>query len=272
MTDIESFINQFLPTINASHALITYLLMFTRFLVLTIMMPIFGAQILPSLVRVALAALLSAVSFIVFVDQAHISFELNFFVITLLFFKEALIGFIIGFFASLIFYAYELFGELVDLARGASMAKQLVPELKHQSSAMGTLLFQLALTIFFIAGFHRDILSAVFESFRRIPATSFSVDILPNDFALASMNLLGSLFLIAFRFALPIVFICFVIDLAFGLMNRVAPQINAYFLSLPAKTVGGLLMLFFTLPFLLDDFFDHHRELLVFLNSLVATP
>ena len=71
------------------------------------------------------------------------------------------------------------------------------------------------------------------------------------------------------RLALPVVFICFLIDLAFGFLNRVAPQINAYFLSLPAKMMGGLIMLFFLIPLLLDEFLEHHDHMMAFLKIFI---
>ncbi len=109
-------------------------------------MPIFGAQILPGVIRVALSALLAFLIFLPLLDQAKALGDLSIFVIVMLFLKEASYGFILGFLASLLFYGYELFGEMIDLARGASMSKLLVPELKHQSSPMEHIVFPIGLS------------------------------------------------------------------------------------------------------------------------------
>jgi flagellar biosynthesis protein FliR len=189
--------------------------------------------------------------------------------IALLFVKEALLGFILGFFASMIFYAYELVGELIDISRAASMSRLLVPELKHQSSAMGTLLFQLSLVVFIGLGFHRHSIQIAYESFIAFPVLSLDLSIAKPDFLSYGAYVVAHLFDAAMRFALPVIVVSLLIDLAFGLMNRVAPQINAYFLSLPAKMIGGLIIIALVLPFLMDDFSTHYQSLSRFFRFFV---
>jgi flagellar biosynthesis protein FliR len=124
---------------------------------------------------------------------------------------------------------------------------------------MGTLFFQLALVLLVMTGFHRELIKAAYESFEIFPPTSLGIDIFYEAFFPAAFDIMGILLATAFRFSLPIIAISFIIDLGFGLINRVAPQINAYFLSLPAKMVGGLIMLCLALPFLLEDFLLHQQ-------------
>jgi flagellar biosynthetic protein FliR len=264
MNDLYNLLSQLLLGLAPLDALLLFMLIFTRWSVMTTMMPFLGGQLLPSPLRVALASMLSINSFILLMNKTSIINDLDIFLLGLLFLKEALLGFILGFCASLIFYVYELFGELIDFARAASMAKLMVPELKHQSSSMGTLLFQLALVLFFGLGFHREIIANAYQSFELFPIFSMNPNFLHDDFFMLAIEMLGTVFELAFKFALPVIFISFLIDLAFGLMNRVAPQINAYFLSLPAKIIGGLGMAFFILPFAFEDFADHHHDLLRF--------
>ncbi len=270
MIDLPTLFNYIIPGLNLFDALIIFLLIFTRFLVMTLIMPIFGAQILPSLVRISLSLLLSVVCFSFLFDISESLTDASFLWLGLLFIKEALVGFIIGFSTSLIFFIYELFGELVDNARAANMSKILVPELKHPSSPMGTLFFQLALVLLFITGFHRELIKAAYESFTIFPPTSLTVDLTHEAFFSAAFKIMGTLFATAYRFAFPVIAISLIIDLCFGLINRVAPQINAYFLSLPAKMVGGLIMLSLALPFLLEDFLLHQEIASLVIKSLLG--
>ncbi len=261
MNHIEDLVTGLIQGLNPLNILLLFMLIFTRWLAFTIMIPIFGALLLPAIVRIALAGVMSLISVVMLAPRTDFIADISIFLVAILFVKEAFIGFIIGFLVSLIFFAYELTGQLIDIARGANMAKMLVPELKIQSSPLGTLFFQLALVIFLASGLHRELIAKLFMSFERFPVFSLFIetgDI--NPLALAT-KILAQLFSMAVGFALPVIFICFLIDLAFGLMNRVAPQINAYFLSLPAKIIGGLMMLFFSLPFLIDDLLTHYREL-----------
>lgn len=241
--------------------IVLFMLILTRWLFFSLLIPILGASLLPSIIRIAMVALMSLVSFSMLSQSLELSPTIDIFTVSILFLKEALIGFILGFLASLIFYAYELAGELMDMARGASMARMLVPELKTQSSALGTLLFQFSLVVFISLGLHRDMIATLFKSFELFPLLSIETTLNYEDSVLTATKILSSLFALACRFALPILFICFLIEIAFGLINRIAPQINAYFLSLPAKILGGLVILFLCLSFLLDDFFLFIKEI-----------
>lgn len=244
--------------------LLFFMLIFSRYLCLSIMLPWLGAQLLPSQVRIGLCFILSLVSVVFLSPHTKIPDELNIFVITALFFKEALLGLLIGFLASLIFYTYELFGEIIDLARAASMAKLLVLHLRHQASLMGSFLFQFSLMIFIGLGLHREIIKTLFLSFEFFPVFS-KPTFDENHFFYIATTILARIFSVSFNLSLPIVFICFLIDLSFGFLNRVAPQINAYFLSLPAKIIIGLFILWLALALLADDFLNTYQGL----NSLM---
>lgn len=269
MNHLDSVLALF-PNLSFIELLLLFMLIFTRWLVMSSMIPYLGALLIPSLVRIALASLLSVVTLMIVVNKTTpLAPEINIFLVVALFAKEALIGFVLGFLGSLIFYAYELIGEILDFSRAASMLRLLVPHIKHQSSAMGTLLFQLSLVFFFALGLHRDMIQALVLSFEKFPAFSLNADFYGDATLVIMVQVLATLFELALRLSLPVVFVCFLIDLAFGLINRVAPQINAYFLSLPAKMLGGLSMVLFMLPLVMDEFKSHHHKLAAFFEALM---
>lgn len=256
--------------LSLTEFLLLFMLVFCRWIVMSSIIPFLGAVLIPSIVRVAIAGSLSLVSVLMIAGTIKAPPSIDIFTIVALFSKEVLIGFVLGFLASLIFYAYELVGELLDFSRAASMLRLLLPHIKHQSSPMGTLLFQLSLTFFFALGLHRPMLSALAMSFERFPPFSLTLDISYESSLTITLSVLGTLFELALKLALPVVFICFLIDLAFGLLNRIAPQINAYFLSLPAKMVGGLAMLLFLLPLVMAEFTSHNLKLSAFFEALMV--
>jgi flagellar biosynthesis protein FliR len=271
MTDLNHVLSHWSFGIDLLQGLLLFLLILTRWLIMTIMIPFLGGHILPTLLRLIFAGTLSVVSFLLLINSVDPTLEFSIFLIGFLFLKEALLGLILGFLASLIFYTYQFAGELIDLARAASMSKLLVPEFKHQSSPLGVLLFQLSLVIFINLGYHRSFIVSIYDSFESFPIYSFKPNLLNDQhFFTMMMSLLGTTFDLALRFAIPVMLICFLVDLAFGLLNRIAPQINAYFLSLPAKIMGGLAMFFLILPFLMEDFGSSHNILSHFFHFFVA--
>lgn len=252
-----------------SEVLQIFFLILTRWLVITLTAPFLGAQILPSLNRLALATSLSILTLFLVINNPSLTIDSDVAYLALLFIKEALLGFVIGFSMGLIFYCYQQLGEFIDFARAASMSRLLVPELKLSSSAMGTLFFQLSLVLFFGLGLHRDLIKNISAGFLTFPVQSLDLGHdLDKDLLYLATHIMGKLFALALRLSLPVLFTCFLIDLAFGLMNRVAPQINAYFLSLPIKMIGGLLLILLALSFITDDFLKHYQEM----TSLLFAP
>ena len=49
-------------------------------------------------------------------------------------------------------------------------------------------------------------------------------------------------------------------DLLFGIVNRVAPQINVFFLSLPVKMIVGIVVVLLALPLFKDRYIFYFGE------------
>jgi type III secretion protein T len=52
--------------------------------------------------------------------------------------------------------------------------------------------------------------------------------------------------------ATPVIMVMFLATLGLGLVNRTAPQLNVFFLSMPVKSALGIALLVIYLPFILD--------------------
>jgi type III secretion protein T len=61
------------------------------------------------------------------------------------------------------------------------------------------------------------------------------------------------------------------VDLALGLVNRVVPQLNVFFLTMPVKGALGALMLALYLAYLVDVAVGQLAELPRWLEQLAAT-
>lgn len=215
--------------------IIFFLLSLVRWLFMINFIPLFGSLLLPSTIKILLACVFALTSYFTLDMPDQIVPSLIF----LLFIKEALIGFILGFLISLWFYAYEYAGQLMDFTRGASMQQILVPEVRHQSSVLGSMFFQFFLVIFLSFNLHRTLIKNILESFKKFPV---SHNVWPNkELIMQDLWLVFAHFIeLSVRFAFPVILVCFLIDWGFGLINRIAPQINAYFLSLPIKILAGI--------------------------------
>jgi len=175
--------------------------------------------------------------------------------------KEALVGFTLGFVNSLVFEGIQVAGRIVDFQRGAMLGEVFAPQLQTQVSLLGQFNLQVAIVLFVAIGAHRVFISALVHSFEIIPATEFPRFTAGWTPLAASMTELSAgVISIGVQLAAPAMIALLLTDLFFGLINRVAPQINVFFLGLPVKMVMGLLVVMASLTLLTDRYIYYFNE------------
>ena len=184
--------------------------------------------------------------------------------------KELFIGYVIGFVAAEMFYAMEIGGRVLDVMRGSNMAEVQVPELGFRASPLGMFLFQILLIVFLAVGGHRLFILAFTESYAIVRIDQFPT-ISGGFFELvdAIMVYTASLFAIAFALVFPGIFATFMTDVVFGMLNRIAPQLNAYFMAMGVKAMSAIALLLFSLALVYERMEDLVAYSLRFVNDLV---
>lgn len=152
--------------------LLTYTLLLPRFMACFVILPVLSKQLLGGvLLRNGIVCSLALYVYPAVANQPYI--EVDAFTLMLLIGKEIILGLLIGFVATIPFWALESAGFIVDNQRGAAMASLLNPGLDSQTSPTGLLLTQTLITIFFSGGAFLSLLSALFHSYVNWPVASF---------------------------------------------------------------------------------------------------
>ena len=210
--------------------------------------PVFSSRSFPAPAKVALAIWLSFVLWFIVPIAPVLPTSLVGFILTLT--AEVALGFLIGFICHIIFIALQSAGEVIDLQMGLSVASALDPVFGAVISIIGRLAFMFALIIFLALDGHHMLLSAFQQSFSGIPAgkvANFVSDGLSNQ-----LGMLGAtLWMTAIKIAAPAVLLIFLSDFTFGIVSRVAPQVNVFMLGFQVKPLLGLFAILLTLPFML---------------------
>ena len=165
--------------------------------------------------------------------------------------KEAIIGFLIGFFAAIPFWIAENVGNFIDNQRGATMGEVYSPLNGAQVSTTGIFFTQIVSTLFFIGGAIFLFLGALYSSYGIWPVFAEGLSFAPNTPA----QILGSLdgmLKTTVVISAPVIIVMFLATIGLGLVNRTAPQLNVFFLSMPVKSALGVAMLIIYLPFIMD--------------------
>ena len=239
-------------------------LAFARMISFLIVVPFFGGAAVPARVKVA-----TATAFVVILypalaaglpaGGAPLGFGPLGFMALLA--KEAFVGFTLGFVASLVFEAIQVAGRVVDFQRGSTMAEMFAPQLQTRVSETGQFKLQFAIVLFLAIGAHHFFISSLLRSFELIPAMSFPK--LAAGWTPAAefiTRLTGGVISIGVQLAAPAMIALLLTDLFFGIVNRVAPQINVFFLSLPVKMAVGLFVLLLALPLYQERYIYYFKE------------
>ncbi|MDR1433220.1 MAG: type III secretion system export apparatus subunit SctT [Puniceicoccales bacterium] len=185
--------------------------------------------------------------------------------------KEAVIGITLGFVSGFIFYASEGVGFIVDVQRGSSMATIFDQMAGSQTSLMGSFLIQMMSVAFFSAGGFLFFIGLMYKTYQVWPVFSH-VPIFDGRFALFFNELLTQLMAVIFCLAAPILIVLFLTEFGLGMVNRFAPQLNVFFLSMPIKSWLSMMFLLMYLSFLgyfFEKYFTTESKLLEFVNVFV---
>ena len=181
--------------------------------------------------------------------------EPNVWMFAVLAFREALIGFLIGFFAAVPFWIAENVGNFIDNQRGATMGEVYSPLNGSQVSTTGIFFTQIVSTVFFVSGAILLVLGALYKSYAVWPVVPADaggfIAFAPN----APVQMLGALdgmLRTTVVISAPVIIVMFLATIGLGLVNRTAPQLNVFFLSMPVKSALGIAMLVIYLPFIMD--------------------
>jgi len=210
--------------------------------------PLFSAKSIPGPVKVCAAIWISAVLWFV-IPVKYLPDSMPAFILAL--FMEVFIGYTIGFVASIVLQSAQAAGDILDMQMGLSVANVLSPTTGTMTSITGTFIYLIALLTFLIVNGHHLVLSAIHQSFIGIPLVSF-LDFSRPDLMLQVIELLKFFWITTIQLCAPILLLIFLSDFAFGIVSRVAPQVNVFMLGFQVKPSLGLFGLMLISPLLIS--------------------
>lgn len=174
---------------------------------------------------------------------------------------EVLVGLWLGGLARLVTTAMAMAGQAVALLLGLAQALVPDPELGGQGTATGRLFSLAAAVVVLGSGLYAIPLRALVESYAVLPVGEpFPAGAGAEAVAAAAADSMA----LALRLAAPFVLAAVVINVALGLLTRIAPQVQVYFIAVPGQVLAGVALLALVMPALLGAFAEAARD--AFLN------
>lgn len=212
-----------------------------RILAMFLVLPIFNAQLMPGLVRFAIASALGVVAVPALQPQIA-AMEWNAALLLGTIIKEAFIGFVIGYLAAIPFWIFEAVGFLVDNQRGASIASTLNPLTGNDSSPLGLMFNQAFIVFFLLSGGFSLLLGTLYDSFTLWSVVQWLPTLQPESVPVMLAQL-DRLVRLAVLFASPVLVAMFLAEFGLALVSRFAPQLQVFFMAMPIKSALAMLVL-----------------------------
>jgi flagellar biosynthetic protein FliR len=251
--EIFSALDQLLKQLGLGTDLTAFLVLFglslSRIVGAIVLNPFLGGPAVPGRVKTGLAVIITAVLFPSIspgLTNAHIGTV----AFVALLAKEMMIGVTIGLISQLIFFAVQMAGTLIDTQRGMNQASFFSPQLQGNVSYLSQLQFQTAVVLLLSINGHLLFLRALHNSFQQVPILSFpgfqgGIPAVTEQV----IRLSAVTFVVAIQLSAPVLLVLFLIDVAFGAINKIAPQVNVHYESQTVKALIGLGVVFLTLGF-----------------------
>ena len=153
--------------------------------------------------------------------------------------EQILIGVALGFLTRLLFTAIEMAGGLLDLFGGFALSAAYDPLTTTMTSVLGRFYALLCTTLIFATNAHLLIFQGFLRTFSAVPLDA-TISLGQLDAMITKA--VPEMFVSALQIAGPLLVVLSIADLALGVLNRIAPQLNAFTMSFPIK-VGLTLLL-----------------------------
>jgi len=233
-------------------------LVFARLAAIIMLIPGIGESFIPPRIRLALALsmalmLLPVVGNLVPAIPATISGVAGAVI------KETLIGLMIGAILRLFMTSLATAGEVVSIQTTLSFAQTTNPSLGQPTPTLATFLGLLGIVLIMTTDLHHLFLSAIVKSYTLFP---FTRPIQVADAGQLAVQTVGSSFALGVQLAAPVVVFSLIFNIATGLVGRVMPQFQIFFVATPLMVLLGLSIFALSLGVIGMVWLDRYHELL----------
>ena len=206
--------------------------------------PVFGARMVPVKVRAALALVMSLMMAPVVVQDLPVIelFSAEGLMVAV---QQILIGLAMGFTLQLVFSAIVIAAQSIAMSMGLGFANAVDPQNGVQVPVVAQYYLTLATLMFLALNGHLILVQILVDSFQSLPigqAGLTSADI----WALVGWG--GRMFAGAVAIALTAMASLLLVNLAFGVMSRAAPQLNIFGVGFPVMMLTGFVIIMLSVP------------------------
>jgi type III secretion protein T len=238
-----------------------------RTIVCFILLPTFASAFVPAIVRAGIAM---AIILPVIASRQELPVTVtDAWSLTLLVAREGAVGLVIGLGFAALCSALQSAGEMIDHQTGLTFTQNIDPTYGNDVSLTSHLIERVLFAILMGAGLMLLVVDALYLSYELWPVGQP----LPTFEKLVPLSMAGQtsrLFALALLLAGPVLLVLFVVDASVGMLNRAAPQLNVFNITLTVKPLIGLGVLALAMPSIIAYALQSMTEFSRFMRMLIA--
>jgi flagellar biosynthetic protein FliR len=173
--------------------------------------------------------------------------------------KETLIGLMIGAILRFFMSSLAAAGEVVSIQTTLGFAQTANPTQAAPSTTLGTFLGLMGLVLIMTTNLHHLFISAIVKSYSIFP---FTHGVSLRDANTMAVQTVGRSFSLGLQLAAPVMAFALIFNVATGLVGRVMPQFQIFFVASPLMVLMGLSIFALSLGVIGMVWIDHYRDLL----------
>ena len=230
-----------------------FVLVFARVGAMVMLLPGFGESNIPARVKLSIALLLTLIILPLHRNAYHVDLT-SISSLGVLMVHELIIGIVLGATARVTLSALNVAGSVIAQQLGLGFVTAVDPTQGQQGQIIGNFLTILGLTLLFATDSHYLVIAALSESYRIFSPG----EIMPTgDVAALATNAFSAAFKIGLQLSAPFLVFGLGFNIGLGVLARLMPQMQVYFVGVPLSIMVGFLIFAVVLAAMMSTYFDY---------------
>jgi flagellar biosynthesis protein FliR len=230
-----------------------FMLAFARIGAMVMLLPGLGESNIPVRIKLGIALLLTLIILPLHRDAYHIDMN-TLTPLVVLMIHEILIGIVLGATARVTLGALQVAGSVIAQQMGLGFVTAVDPTQGQQGLLIGNFLTLLGLTLLFATDSHYLVIAALNESYKVFSPG----EMLPTgDVAALATRAFTAAFRIGMQLSAPFLVFGLVFNIGLGVLARLMPQMQVYFVGVPLSILAGFLIFSLVLVAMMSTFLNY---------------
>jgi flagellar biosynthetic protein FliR len=230
-----------------------FMLAFARIGAMVMLLPGLGETNIPVRVKLAIALLLTLIILPLHRSAYHVDMN-SMISLLVLMLQEIIVGVVLGATARVTLAALSVAGSVIAQQLGLGFVTSVDPTQGQQGLLIGNFLTLLGITLLFATDSHHLVIAALNESYRIFSPGELMQS---GDVAELATRAFAAAFKIGMQLAAPFLVFGLVFNIGLGVLARLMPQMQVYFVGVPLAIMVGFLIFALVLTAMMGTYLDY---------------